>query len=549
MSSGSDAAISRRNFRLGLAALGAATFVAFAPVLAAGFVNFDDPTYVTENPRVLAGLSLDGLVWAATTTHAANWHPLTWISHQLDVQLFGLDARGHHLTSLLLHVANAVLAAMALERLTGSPGRSLAAAALFALHPLRVESVAWIAERKDLLAALFVLLALLAHASWARRGGALNYTALLVASAAAVSSKPMAVTLPFLLLLLDAWPLARLAGNLSRCLAEKLPLFAMVVGVALATVAAQSTGGALAYMHELPLGSRLAHAVTAPFEYLALTLWPRQLSVLYPHPYLPGGAPRPGIVVALAAAALAAVLLTTAWTLYRRRGTALGVGGLWFLGTLVPVLGLVQVGEQGIADRYTYLPHLGLFLAFVWGGVEIARRTAFPGRTVKLALIAILALLAVRTSSRAFDWRDAETLYESSLAATPTNPILLAYSGTEQLRLNRVLLAEERLVRSIELRPYQAEARDSLALVYLDQKREAEAVSQLEIALRIHPRYVPALRRLAFVLARQGDLTRAIELTRRACEAAPEDEVSALQLRQLLTRAAEEAPRIPAAEP
>ena len=360
--------------RAGLAALAVATLVAFAPVLAGGFLTLDDPGYVTANPRVLQGLSWEGLAWAATTGQAANWHPLAWLSHQLDVELYGLDPRGHHLTSLLLHAANALVAAWALARLTGSPRRSLAAAALFALHPLRVESVAWIAERKDLLSALFFLLALGLYAGWARRGGAARYLAVVVAGAAAMAAKPIAVTLPCLLLLLDLWPLDRFRAAPGRRLAEKLPLAACAAGAAWATLAVQSAAGAVAGGGELPLTARLAQAARAPFEYLARTLWPFDLSALYPHPDLPGGHPGSRLGTLLAALALVAVVGAALWTLLARprsRAAAPAAGALWFLGLLVPISGLVQVGEQATADRYTYLPHLGLFVACIWVAADL----------------------------------------------------------------------------------------------------------------------------------------------------------------------------------
>jgi len=520
MSGAAAAFAERRALALGSgrAALVLAVLVCFAPVVAADFLVLDDPGYVTANPHVLAGLSLDGLAWAATSGEHANWHPLTWLSHQLDVELFGLDPRGHHAVNLLLHAANALLAALALARLTGSPRASLAAAALFALHPLRVESVAWVAERKDLLCALFVLLALVAYERFARRGGPLRYAALLAAGAAAMASKPMAVTLPFLLLLLDAWPLGRLRAAPGRCLAEKLPLLALAAGTAAATLTFQSSAGAVALAAELPLAARLANAAVAPFDYLARTLWPFGLSVLYPHPALPGGEPRAALAVALGAALLAAFAAAALATLVRGRPLAapVAVGGLWFLGALAPVLGLVQVGEQASADRYTYLPHLGLFLALVFGGARLARRWTLPERALGLALLALLAALGARSSSEARLWRDSATLLEASLAATPDNPMLLWLAGREELAAGRLERAEQRLAHALTLRPLFAEARQTLARVYAAQGRGDEAVRQLEIALELHPRYLPALLDLAAARARAGAHEEAAALAERA---------------------------------
>jgi len=543
MTAGAADRVARRSFRWGLVALALATFVAFAPVLAAGFVVIDDPGYVTANPHVLGGPTPAALAWAVTSTEAANWHPLAWISHQVDVALYGLDPRGHHLTSLLLHVLNACLAALAIDRLTGSPRRALVVAALFALHPLRVESVAWIAERKDVLSATFYLAAILAYLAWRRRGGGALYLALLAAAAAALAAKPMAVTLPCLLLLLDAAPLGRLRRAPGRAVAEKLPLFAMAAATAAATLAAQSTGGAVTRPGELALGTRLANAAVAPFDYLARTFWPFDLSVLYPHPGLPGGTPRPALAVAFATIAIALFLAAALRSLAGRGPLApiVATGGLWFLGLLVPVAGLVQVGEQATADRYTYLPHVGLFLALVWLAAGLARRWRLAVRPLALAAVALLALLAARTSAEARLWRDSRTLLAASLAATPDNPMLLWLDGREALAGGDLAGAEARLARALELRPIFVEARQTLALVYRAQGREREAVQQLEIALRLHPRFLPALVDLAELRRRTGDLAGALDLLARARTVDPADAGLAVRQADLLALAGEPA--------
>jgi len=349
------------------------------------------------------------------------------------------------------------------------------------------------------------------------------------------------VTLPCLLLLFDAAPLGRLYRAPGRALVEKLPLFAMAAATSAMTLAAQSTAGAVARDFELSLGARLANAAVAPFDYLARTFWPFDLSVLYPHPGLPGGTPRAPLAVAFATAALA--FFVGAALVSLRRGRPLepwvATGGLWFLGLLVPVAGLVQVGEQATADRYTYLPHLGLFLALVWAAADLARRRALPARPAALAAVALLALLAARTSAEARVWRDSPTLFAASLAATPDNPMLLWLAGREALAGGDVAGAEARVTRALELRPIFVEARQTLALVYLEQGRDREAASQLEIALRLHPRYLPALLDLAELRRRAGDLSAALALLARARAVAPSDAGVALRQGDALALAGE----------
>jgi len=387
--------------------------------------------------------------------------------------------------------------------------------------------VAWIAERKDLLSALFFLLALGLHAGWARRGGTARYLALVAAGAAAMAAKPMAVTLPCLLLLLDLWPLDRFRGAPGRCLAEKLPLVACAAGTAWATLAVQSVAGAVAGGAELPLRDRLAQAARAPFEYLARTLWPFDLSALYPHPDLPGGHPGSPLGALLAGLALAVLVAAALWTLLwrpRSRAAAPAAGALWFLGLLVPVAGLVQVGEQASADRYTYLPHLGLFVALVWAGADLlGRRGGAPTRRLALlAFGALLALAAARASAYARCWHDSASLYDASLAATPDNPVLLWLGAIEDRRAGDLDRAGARLARAIELRPFFAEARHTLALVYRDLGRTAESVRQLELALEIHPGYRPALLDLAAAREAAGDAASARELRARSAAIAAE---------------------------
>ncbi len=388
---------------LGLAVL---TVLVFAPVLGHDFVSLDDPAYVTANRQVRRGLTAEGFGWAWGAEVAANWHPLTLLSHMLDCELYGLDPGGHHLTSLLLHTANAVLLFVVWRRLTGAAGRSAVVAALFAIHPLHVESVAWIAERKDVLSGFFFLLTLAAWTGWVRRPTRRRYLLALLAFALGLLAKPMLVTLPLVLLLLDVWPLERLPRGapaaeirraFGRLLREKLPFF--LAALAAGVVALFTQREAMFPLAALPPAQRAANALLAYAAYLGDTLWPRGLAVFYP---LPG--PQPAWRVALAAALFAAL---TAATLARcRRSPWLAVGWLWFAGMLVPVIGLLQVGSQGRADRYTYLPSIGLFVALVW---EVAERwPAGRLRRPALAAAALLAIapLAVAARAQVATWRD-----------------------------------------------------------------------------------------------------------------------------------------------
>lgn len=400
-------------------ALVAATLGAYRGVAGNDFVVYDDDQYVTANPALRDGLTAPAIRWAFVTDHAANWHPLTWLSHLLDVQLFGFAPRGHHLMSLALHVAATVLLFLLLRRLTGNALPSLATAALFGLHPAHVESVAWVAERKDVLSTLLGLFAIAAYAGWVRRPSWRRYAALVGLFALGLLAKPMLVTLPFVLLLLDLWPLRRwswkesLAGLVPR-VREKLPLFALAAASCSVTFLVQRGGGAVQSADRYPLAIRCQNAAVAYVDYLRQLAWPSDLAVFYPHP---GVALSP--LRALASLALLLLLTAGAWRL-RRSQPAVLVGWLWFLGTLLPVIGLVQVGWQARADRYTYLPSIGLFVALAWGAGALAttpeRRTALAAATG-----AALAACCFVTQAQVGYWRDSETLFLRALAVTREN--------------------------------------------------------------------------------------------------------------------------------
>jgi protein O-mannosyl-transferase len=328
------------------------------------FVTWDDPPYVTENPIVRAGLTWSGVVWAFTTAHGPYWHPLTWLSHMLDVQLYGLHAGGHHLTNLVLHVSNSVLLLLLLRRMTGALWKSAAVAALFAVHPLHVESVAWVAERKDVLSTLFWILTMWAYLTYARRPGAGRYAAVLLVFALALMAKPMVVTLPLILLLLDVWPLGRVSLSWHRLVLEKTPMFALSAAAGVATIVVQQRVGALAAITSVTPGLRVANALVSYGNYLAKTLWPARLAALYPYPQsLPAWPWLLTCGFGLAAISVAAVRLAP-------RRPYLMMGWFWYLLTLLPVIGLVQVGPQAMVDRFTYVPLVGVFVIVVWGASD-----------------------------------------------------------------------------------------------------------------------------------------------------------------------------------
>ena len=410
------------------------TTLAYSRVVGSGFVTLDDGEYVSRNPHLRDGLTGDSLRWALTSFYAANWHPLTWLSHLTDVELFGLRPAGHHAMSLALHATNGILLFAALAALTGALWRPALVAALFSLHPLHVESVAWVAERKDLLCGFFWILTMLAYARWVRRGGVARYLAVVASMAFGVFAKPMIVTLPLALLLLDSWPLGRLRhrGEIAPRLWEKAPLFLLSALSAWMTVRAQSSLGATASLERFPLDGRIANALTAYAAYLRQTVWPRGLAAFYPHPATIGE--RIPASSVLAAVALLGGISAVATTQRRRRPWAV-VGWLWFLGTLVPAIGLVQVGSQARADRYTYLPLMGLFVLFAWGLGELAERgDRWRAGVIVGASVGLLACAALTWVQTGY-WRDSERLYRRALAVTEKN--WLAWNNLGVVLLDR----------------------------------------------------------------------------------------------------------------
>jgi protein O-mannosyl-transferase len=541
--------LSRRLAVIGLLLL---TVVAFGRVLNCDFVNLDDGIYVTENPAVQAGLTARGFRWAWTTFHAGYWQPLTWLSLQLDAQLFRHDGRpdayGFHQTNLLLHAANVLLLFGLLVSLTGRVDRSAVVAALFAVHPLRVESVAWVAERKDVLSTLFWILTLLAYVSYARRPAPGRYLLVTATYALGLLVKPMLVTLPCVLLLLDWWPLRRLAAgpagdssarepvpagapaSVWRLVAEKLPLLALAVAASVVTLRAQASAGAVPTIALLSVPDRLANAIRGYGGYLTGTFWPLSLSVFYPHPHSDWSA---GPVVA-AALVVAAVTVLVLWL---RRFPYLAVGWLWFLGTLVPVIGLVQAGEQALADRFTYVPHIGLLVALVWGTADLLDYWRCPS-TARVALaLAVTGCLTVLTVIQIGNWTNSISLWQQALRVMPDNYFARANLGLVLLRKGDLKGAEEHYRASLQARPDAAESHYNLGIIFLRTDRAAEAADAFREELRLHPDFVNARYNLGMALARQARYAEAAEEYTRVLEVKPGDAETHLVLGVALAQA------------
>ncbi len=482
----------------------AGTILLFSRVLAYGFINYDDPRYILNNPHVRAGLAWDSIVWAFTG-RADYWHPLTWISHMLDWQLYGEAAGGHHLTSVFWHAINAILAFFVFRRLTGAEWTSALAAALFAWHPLRVESVAWITERKDVMSGTFFLLTLWAYAAYAERRRDNRrawpaYALTLGLFLGGLMAKPSLVTLPAVLWLLDYWPLCRAERTSRIALAmEKIPFCVLSVAIAIVTVAMQRDSGA--FTLHLPLGARAGNAAVSVVRYVAKFFWPSDLAIIYPHP---GWWPAWQV---LGAVLLIVAVTAGAWW-QRRQRPWLVVGWLWFLVMLLPSIGLVQVGPQAMADRYTYLATLGIELALLWTLRDWTSQNRWRWILASLGVVA-LAGGAARTWQQEALWRDPLTLYRHATAVTVQNDVAHAYLGYTLLGLHRLDEAAREAQLAGQIAPRNTVAHYTLALVRSQQGQLDAARTEFRATLEIDPNDVDAAYQLGALLAGQGKLTEA----------------------------------------
>ena len=515
------------------AALAAVVLVVFWPTLTNDFVNYDDDRYVTQNPHVQQGFDAASLRWAWTTGDF-YWQPLTWTSHMLDWRLWGAAPAGHHATSVALHATNTALLFALLAAMTGEVWRSALAAALFGLHPLRVESVAWVAERKDVLSTFLWLVTTLAYVWYAKAPSLRRMALVAIGLALGLMAKPMLVTLPATLLLLDWWPLGRLRtrDDLWPRVREKLPLVPLVVASLWITVALEHQG-AIGTLDEFSFAARVQNAIVAYAAYLWMLVWPVNLWV----PYLHARGGIPWWQVASAAALLIAV--TAAAIRVRESRPWVLVGWLWYLGTLLPVIGLVQAGEQAMADRFTYVPQIGIVMALVW------LLPAGAGVPLAAAAAVALALLAVRTRAQIAVWRDSVTLFAHALAGDERNPVAhlnLGYALGERGDLEG---ARRHFERTLELRPQSPRAHVGLGNVLVGSGQPDAAVAHYRDALAMDPESEHALANLGFALAGQGRTDEAIALYRRALAVDPNFAVAHRYLGVALANAGRPAEALP----
>jgi protein O-mannosyl-transferase len=462
------------------------TLALYNPVNHHPFVNYDDDRYVTGNPHVRQGLTLDTIRWSLTSTEQANWHPLTWMSHALDCSLFGLNPAGHHFTSVLIHTINVVLLYLLLIWSTGRLGPSIFVAALFAVHPLNVESVAWVAERKNLLCTLFFFLTLWAYGWYAQNPGWRRYLAVTVVFAMALAAKPMVITLPFVLLLLDYWPLKRDESpgvsnsppiRWPALVPEKLPLLILSLASAVITMRAQRAGGAVRSITQFSLGVRVANAVTAYSTYLWKAVWPARLAPLYPHP---------GDSLSFRRILLAALtLIAISVLVFRFRGCRyLPVGWLWFLGTLVPVIGLVQIGDAAMADRYAYIPLIGMFVMISFGIADCAQKKQTKALLAVPAVLALLALAATTYRQIGY-WKTSEDLWSHALAVTRNNFIAEDNLGGALILEGKDEQAYPHFAAGARINPRDPMSRSNLGTYFQTHNQTGEAVAEYEAAVQL----------------------------------------------------------------
>ena len=459
--------------------LALATLLVYLPVGTHQFVNYDDDEYITANPIVKSGITLAGIQWALTTWHASNWHPLTWVSHMVDCWLFGLNPAAHHFVSALFHAANAALLFILLLRLTGAMWPCAFIAALFAWHPLHVESVAWVAERKDVLSTFFALLALLSYAKYVRENDRRSYGCGLIYFGLGLMAKPMLVTLPFVLLLLDYWPLGR-SGEVKKLLREKLPFFLLTAASCVITFLAQHKGEAVVSLKNVSLAYRIENLPVAYATYLQKIFWPDNLAVIYPMPskFSP-------YVVTLSVVML--TLISVAIWRARKGSPYLIVGWLWFLGMLVPVIGLVQVGGAALADRYTYFSATGIFLGLTFGVIDLAKRFQLPKMILPVTAIAVLGACVALTNRQLGFWENGETLFRHTVTVTKDNDIALVDLGVALDARGRFEEALGYYREANRIAPGRYQLHNNLGNILDHLGRTEEALAEYREAVRLKP--------------------------------------------------------------
>jgi tetratricopeptide (TPR) repeat protein len=508
-----------------LLALALLTFVVYLPVRNHDFVRYDDDVYVTNNTVVKSGLSWQGIKWAFVTEHGANWHPLTWLSLMLDCRLFcaasltgGVQPGPLHIVNVLFHIANALLLFIVFNRMTKALWQSAFIAALFALHPLHVESVAWIAERKDVLSTLFWLLTMLAYVRYVERSSAGRYILALIFFALGLLAKPMLVTLPFVLLLLDYWPLGRFENSkfsIRNSIIEKLPFFFLSILSSVITFVVQQKGGAVFAGDIVPFNVRLANAICSYFVYIEKMFWPVRLAVLYPYNGIS--------LVKVLLSAIILVLITVLVLYNYRRRKYLVVGWLWYLGTLVPVIGIVQAGVQAFADRYTYVPLTGLFIMCVFASADLLKNVPFKKYILATSATIILLACTILTTVQLIYWKDSVLLFERALAVTENNVHMLNNYGNALGAMGRHKEAAKVLEQAVRGLPDSYEIRNNYGRALQNLGKLDEAIEQYQIALKIEPTADFARYNLSVALAAKGNFDAAIEQCRIALAARPDD--------------------------
>jgi len=532
-----------------------ATFAIYSQIQDHEFINFDDDLYITNNLNVQAGLTSESVEWAFTTFTLGNWFPVTWFSHMLDYQLYGLHAKGHHLTSLFFHITNSLLLFLILFRMTGAIWQSAFVAAIFAFHPLNVESVSWAAERKNVLSALFWLLTMWAYIHYAAKPTIKSYGLVFLFFTLGLMSKPMLVTLPFVLLLLDYWPLRRLKFGQEResnevlekniakksevlqLVLEKIPLFLLTTGLSIITFIAQKSLGAMNYAESLTFSTSVTNAMVSYLEYLGKIIWPRGLSILYPHP---GNtlAVWKGILCGIALVGITIISIRLI-----RKAPYFAVGWFWYLGTLVPVIGIVQVGGQAMADRYTYIPLIGIFIIVAWGVPELISKWHYKEKVLSISVGIIIFTLLITTWRQVSHWKNSITIFKHAIRVTdkkhPT--FAIAYNN-----LGIVLFAKQKNEEAIshykmalELNPDSAVAHNNLGIALFTKQKNEEAISHYKMAIKINPDYANAHNNLGVALLHAEMTEEAIDYFKEAIRIRPDYAAAQKNLEMALLRSEE----------
>jgi len=532
-----------------------ATFAIYSQVQNHEFLNYDDKQYVTDNLKVQAGLTRESVSWAFTTSHHATWFPMTWLSHMLDYQLYGSHPKGHHLTSLFLHIANALILFIVLSRMTGALWQSGFVAVIFALHPFNVESVAWVAQRTNVLSTFFWLLTMWAYIRYVEKPNIKRSGLMVLFFALGLMSKPMLVTLPFVLLLMDYWPLRRFKlgqekGNgdipekytdkgpdILRLVREKIPLFLLATGAGIVTFIVQKSGGALQSMETISLSARLTNAMVSYLEYLEKTVWPKGLAVFYPHPGNALAAWK-GILCGLALVGITAIVIK-----FIRKAPYLAVGWFWYLGTLVPVIGIVQAGVQAMADRYAYVPLIGIFIIAAWGVPELISKWRYKEKVLSISVGIIIPTLLVTTWWQVNHWKNSITVFKHAIRVTdkkyPGSPVVHNNLGIALVAEGKNEEAISHYKMAIKLNPDFALAHNNLGNALSAERKIEEAISHLKMAIKLNPDFADAYNNLGVALVAEGKNEEAISHYKMAIKINPDFAAAQKNLETALLRSEE----------